>query len=61
MDNSTSHSGIGFFGLLTIAFIVLKITEYIDWSWWWVLAPLWMPLVIVIVIFAVIAVLAFRK
>jgi hypothetical protein len=33
--------GIGFIGLLTIAFIVLKLTEQIDWSWWWVLAPIW--------------------
>lgn len=34
-------SGIGFMGLLTIAFIVLKLCDVIDWSWWWVLAPLW--------------------
>jgi hypothetical protein len=33
--------GIGFVGLLTIAFVVLKLTGYIDWSWWWILAPLW--------------------
>lgn len=41
--SSTSSGGIGFFGLLTVAFIVLKLTHYIDWSWWWVLAPLWIP------------------
>lgn len=41
-NNSSSHSGgIGFIGLLTIAFIVLKLTHYIDWSWWYVLAPIW--------------------
>ena len=33
--------GIGFVGLLTILFIALKLTGYIDWSWWWVLSPLW--------------------
>ena len=38
-ENSSS-SGIGFCGLLTIAFIVLKLTKYIDWSWWWVISPL---------------------
>lgn len=38
---SASSSGIGFTGLLTIVFIVLKLTGYIDWSWWWVTAPLW--------------------
>ena len=33
--------GISFGGLLTIVFIVLKLTNFIDWSWIWVLAPLW--------------------
>lgn len=38
---SSSSSGIGFCGLLTIAFVVLKLTHFIDWSWVWVLAPMW--------------------
>lgn len=33
--------GPNFFGLLTLIFITLKLTGYINWSWWWVLAPLW--------------------
>lgn len=33
----------GFPTLLTIAFIVLKLCNVITWSWWWVLAPLWIP------------------
>ncbi|HQL67137.1 MAG TPA: hypothetical protein PK151_06275 [Caldisericia bacterium] len=41
--------GAPFFSLLTLLFIGLKLTNYIDWSWWWVLAPLWMPLTLVIV------------
>jgi uncharacterized membrane protein YvlD (DUF360 family) len=45
-NNSSSSSGIGFFGLLTILFITLKLIGYIDWSWWWVLAPLYMPITI---------------
>lgn len=36
------NSGPGFLGLLTILFIGLKLTDHIDWSWWWVLAPLWL-------------------
>lgn len=40
-SNSTSSGGIGFAGLLTIVFITLKLTHNIDWSWWWVLSPLW--------------------
>ena len=33
----------GFLGLLAILFIGLKLTGYIAWSWWWVLAPIWIP------------------
>jgi hypothetical protein len=32
--------GIGFIGLLTLVFIVLQLTETIDWSWFWVLSPM---------------------
>ena len=50
--------GIGFRGLLTIAFIVLKLCGVINWSWLWVLAPLWIPVVffLLIVIISLIAV-----
>ena len=40
--------GIGFSGLLTIVFIVLKLTGHINWSWVWVLAPLWGGIALVI-------------
>ncbi|PJL41034.1 hypothetical protein B9Y78_07975 [Stenotrophomonas maltophilia] len=39
--SSSSNGGIGFTGLLTVAFVVLKLTKVIDWSWWWVLSPIW--------------------
>lgn len=42
-----TRKGIGFFGLLTIVFICLKLTGFINWSWVWVLAPTWIPLAIV--------------
>ena len=38
---SGSGGGVGFFGLLTILFVGLKLTGYIDWSWWWVTSPFW--------------------
>ena len=47
---TASASGIGFTGLLTIAFIVLKLCHVIDWSWWWVLSPIWISVAIVITI-----------
>jgi hypothetical protein len=39
--SSSTSSGIGFTSLLTILFIFLKLIGKIDWSWWWVLSPLW--------------------
>ena len=50
-SSTTQTGGIGFLGLLTILFIALKLTGYIAWSWWWVLAPIWIPAAIVLVIF----------
>ncbi len=40
--------GIGFCGLLAIVFITLRLCKVITWSWWWVLAPIWIPLAVVI-------------
>jgi hypothetical protein len=45
-NDSSSSSGIGFTGLLTVLFIALKLTHYIDWSWWWVLSPIWISILI---------------
>ena len=44
MDRKSA--GIYFTDLLLVAFIVLKLTGVISWSWWWVFAPLWIPLLI---------------
>lgn len=49
-NNSSSSSGIGFTGLLTVAFIVLKLTGVIAWSWWWVLSPIWITFLLVFVL-----------
>jgi len=43
MSKEVSSGGISFFGLLAIVFIILKLTNVIAWSWWWVLLPLWGP------------------
>ena len=50
--NQIRQSGggsISFMSLLTIVFIVLKLCSVIKWSWWWVLAPMWIPTLLVIV------------
>lgn len=53
INNTTNNSnGIGFTGLLTVLFIGLKLTGYIDWSWWWVLSPLWITAIMVVLFLA---------
>ena len=52
-NSNNSSAGIGFSGLLTIAFIVLKLCNVIQWSWLWVLSPAWISLAIVLIIFFV--------
>ena len=63
--SSSSSTGIGFTGLLTIVFITLKLTDFIDWSWWWVLSPIWISLLLVIVflitLFIILLVAAINK
>ncbi len=41
MSNNTTVRGMGLTGWLTVLFVGLKLTHYINWSWWWVLSPLW--------------------
>ena len=50
-----------FFELLTIAFIVLKLCNVIEWSWIWVLSPIWIPCVVVIIILLVIGIITSLK
>jgi hypothetical protein len=61
MAAENSNSGIGFCGLLTIVFITLKLTNYIDWSWWWVLAPTWIPFALILAFVALVLTLAEKK
>ena len=56
--NTAANSTGSFISLLTLIFITLKLTNYIDWSWWAVLAPLWVPGVLV---FAVVFAFGVRK
>lgn len=48
------NRGVSFTGLLTILFVGLKLTNYINWSWWWVVSPLWIPIVVCLVVLAVV-------
>ena len=57
-QNSSQSGGIGFVGLLTIVFITLKLCHVIDWSWWWVLAPLWITAAIIAVVMILVVIVA---
>lgn len=52
------QGGIGFCGLLGLIFITLKLTNFIAWSWWWVLSPLWIPAVVMFGLLTFVAVVA---
>jgi hypothetical protein len=58
MANETTKSLVGFGDLLGILFMGLKLTHFIDWSWWWVLAPIWLPVSILLVVLAIILIIA---
>lgn len=63
MANKTTNTGIGigFPGLLTILFIALKLTGKIDWNWWWVLSPIWLPMLLVLTIIACVLIFVYFK
>ena len=50
MSNKSSNNGIGLGTILFLIFLVLKLTKSIDWSWWWVTAPLWIPIALVVLL-----------
>lgn len=58
-NSSSSSSGIGFCGLLTVLFVGLKLTNHIAWSWWWVLSPLWVGLAILLIVVLVLGLVVF--
>ena len=57
----SSEGGVGLLGLVFVLFLGLKLGGVIDWSWWWVFAPLWIPLGLVLVAFGVWAIIMLFK
>jgi uncharacterized membrane protein YtjA (UPF0391 family) len=52
-NNNNAGGGMGLGTILFLIFLVLKLTNYIDWSWWWVSSPLWITAILYIVIVTV--------
>lgn len=55
-----TSSGVSFSGLLTIVFIVLKLTGVISWSWLWVLSPIWISLAIAMIMIVAVAIVSWK-
>lgn len=55
MRVETSGGGSSAATILGIVFVALKLTNVIGWSWWWVLAPFWIPLIIFVAVLSVVA------
>ena len=54
MDKRVKSGGMGFVSVLVLIFIVLKLTGLIDWSWVWVLYPVWIPGLLFALVFVII-------
>ena len=63
MDNKgkSAGGGMGICSVLTIVFIVLKLTGVISWKWVWVIAPTWIPLAIVIVCLVILGIVKYSE
>ena len=56
-SSSNVSGGIGFGGALFLLFLGLKLGKVIDWSWWWVTSPLWIPVGLVVGILLIVAII----
>lgn len=56
MTKTKVYSGPSTLGLLGVAFVVLKLLHVIEWSWWWVLAPFWIPLALAAIILIIVGI-----
>lgn len=57
-SSTTITGGLGLCQLLTVLFVALKLCDKIDWSWWWVLSPLWLPWALAFVVMGIIGTVA---
>lgn len=50
-ETTNNYKFMGFFELLTLIFVIAKITGYLEWSWWWIFSPVMVHVVFIIGIF----------
>ncbi len=56
MNKNSNSSGLGLSSVLTIVFVVLKLVGVIDWSWWWVLSPTWINVILWLILIVILAI-----
>ena len=56
-NNTTVNTGMKFCDVLLIVFIVLKLCKVINWSWWWVLSPFWIPMCLYLIFFIILEII----
>lgn len=56
-NNNTTSGGLGLSSVLTVVFVVLKLCGLIDWSWWWVLSPIWISIGLAAVVGAIVGII----
>lgn len=52
---------VGFWGLLTLIFITLKLCGVINWSWWWALSPVWISFILALLLYIIVIILIYRS
>lgn len=57
-NKTTVSGGVGVFGLLGVAFVILKLCKVINWSWWWVTAPFWIPVGVAVLLIVLVGIIA---
>ena len=61
MNNQNKSNGTTLGGVVQIIFIILKLTHLVDWSWFWVLSPLWVSFAAIIIIYTIATITVLKK
>lgn len=61
MNNTNNSKGIGFVGLLTITFIVLRLINVTTWNWLWVLSPLWIYAIVKVILIVILTIIILNE
>jgi hypothetical protein len=60
-NKNNSSNGLGLGMILFLIFMTLKLTGDINWSWWWVTSPLWIPVAILLIVFTGVGIVYYLK